>query len=80
MSTQIKMIWDFRGESAKKIAEHHAIHLNEFITNEDIKDAFVGTEIVSPMYAIAFLVVDETLMNPLREKLKPHRGQKYLKQ
>ena len=78
MSSKIKLIWDFRGASASKIAEHHAIHLNEFITHEDIKDAFVETEIVSPMYAITFLVVDETLMNPLREKLKPHRGQKYL--
>ncbi|MBV1922455.1 MAG: hypothetical protein KUG68_00350 [Flavobacteriaceae bacterium] len=79
MNTQIKMIWDFRGESAQKIAEHHAIHLKEYIALEDINDAFVDTEIVSPMHTIAFLVVDETLMNPLREKLKPHRGQKYLK-
>lgn len=79
MSTKVKLIWDFRGGSASKIAEHHAIHLNEFITLEDIKDAFVDTEQISSMYSIAYLVVDETLMNPLREKLKPHRGQKYLK-
>ena len=79
MSNRIKLIWDFRGGSAHKIAEHHAIHLNEFIVNEDIKDAFVDIEQISEMYSIAYLVVDETLMNPLREKLKPHRGQKYLK-
>lgn len=49
MSNRIKLIWDFRGGSAHKIAEHHAIHLNEFIVNEDIKDAFVDIEQISEM-------------------------------
>jgi hypothetical protein len=79
MSNQIKLIWDFRGASAHKIAEHQAIHLKDFIVREDIKDSFVETEQISSMYSITYLVVDESLMNPLREKLKPHRGQKYLK-
>lgn len=29
------------------------------------------------MQAIAYMVVPETLMNDLRERLKPHRGELY---
>ena len=79
MANQIKLIWDFRGASAFKIAEHHAIHLKEYIVQENIKDSIVDIEEISSMHSIAYLVVDESLMNQLREKLKPHRGQKYLK-
>jgi hypothetical protein len=34
MSRQIKLIWDFRGEVAAKTAEHHEIHLKEYISIE----------------------------------------------
>ena len=33
---KIKLIWDFRGEAAAKTAEHHLIHLNEYLENEKI--------------------------------------------
>ena len=28
---RVKLIWDFRGPNATKIAEHHDIHLKEYI-------------------------------------------------
>lgn len=31
MSRQIKLIWDFRGEASAKSAEHHEIHLKEYL-------------------------------------------------
>ena len=31
---QIKLIWDFRGQAAAKTAEHHEIHLKEFLDKE----------------------------------------------
>ena len=31
MSRQIKLIWDFRGAAAEKTAEHHVIHLKQYI-------------------------------------------------
>jgi len=31
MNRQIKLIWDFRGQAAVKTAEHHEIHLKEFL-------------------------------------------------
>ena len=31
MAARLKLIWDFRGPDAKHIAEHHAIHLREYV-------------------------------------------------
>ena len=33
---KIKLIWNFRGPDAAKIAEHHEIHLKEYIQIEKI--------------------------------------------
>ncbi len=71
------MIWDFRGEGAQKTAEHHAIHLKEYISLEKISNTIIDIEQYSTMHFSAYLVVDEEHMNSLREKLKPHRGQLY---
>ena len=35
MSKKIKLIWDFRGPSALQTAEHHALHLNEYLNLEN---------------------------------------------
>ncbi|WP_274474401.1 hypothetical protein [Mangrovimonas aestuarii] len=76
---QLKLIWDFRGHASTKTAEHHAIHLEEYITIENVEKAFAGFETLSEMHAIAFMVVNETDMKKLRDSLKPHRGQVYTK-
>lgn len=34
MQRKIKLIWDFKGESGLKTAEHHAKHLKEFADRE----------------------------------------------
>ncbi len=73
----IKLIWDFRGPNALKTAEHHAKHLEEFSTSEKLKNSFSKVETVSDNHHIAFLVVEENIMNELRERLKPTRGQVY---
>ena len=73
----IKFIWAFRGPNAVKTAQHHVIHLNEFIEKESLPIHIVKTELNTEMQAIAYMVVPETLMNDLRERLKPHRGELY---
>ena len=73
----IKFIWDFRGPNAVKTAQHHVIHLNEFIEKESLPIHIVKTELNTEMQAIAYMVVPETLMNDLRERVKPHRGELY---
>ena len=74
---KLKLIWDFHGSDAHKIAEHHEIHLKQYIQLEKLNILITGIEVLSDLHSIAFLVVDEKDMKPLRDALKPHRGQVY---
>jgi hypothetical protein len=75
---KLKLIWDFRGPNALKIAEHHQIHLKDYIKLEKLELNITGCKAISDMHAIAFLVVNEDDMKPIRDALKPHRGQVYI--
>lgn len=77
MSRQIKLIWDFRGQAAGKTAEHHEIHLKEYIAIEKLPVTLTGFEIINEMHAIAFMVVTDEHMIQVRDSLKPHRGELY---
>lgn len=77
MSRKIKLIWDFRGSTAAKIAEHHEVHLKEYIASEKLELNITGFENLNDMYAIAFMVVAEENMIAVRDALKPHRGEVY---
>lgn len=74
---KIKLIWDFKGQVAQKTAEHHVIHLNEFIASEKLEFQITGSKIISEFHYIAFMVVSEAEMIPVRDALKPHRGEVY---
>ncbi|UQD56181.1 hypothetical protein [Flavobacterium sp. K5-23] len=75
MSRQIKLIWDFRGPVSAKIAEHHEIHLKEFIVIEKLPLNITGFDIHNEMHATAFMVVTDENMIQVRDALKPHRGE-----
>jgi len=77
MERKIKLIWDFRGPAAAKTAEHHEIHLKEFIAIEELALKITGFEILNEMYAIAYMVVTDDYMIAVRDALKPHRGEIY---
>lgn len=77
MSRQLKLIWDFRGEASAKTAEHHEIHLKEFIVIEKLSINITGFKILNEMHAIAFMVVTDDNMIMVRDVLKPHRGEIY---
>lgn len=74
---KLKLIWDFRGPDALKIAEHHEIHLKEYITIQKLTLNITGVETINNMHFIAFMVVNDDEMKPVRDALKPHRGQLY---
>jgi len=74
---KLKLIWDFRGPNGKKIAEHHVIHLKEYIEIEKLDINITGVETLSEMHSLAFMVINEANMQPIRDALKPHRGQVY---
>jgi hypothetical protein len=77
MSRLIKLIWDFRGEASAKTAEHHEIHLKEYIAIKKLPISITGFEVKNEMHAIAFMVVNEGNMIQVRDALKPHRGEIY---
>jgi len=74
---KIKLLWDFRGPASAKTAEHHEIHLKEFIAIEQLPLNITGFEIRNEMHAVAFIVVEEADMIAVRDALKPHRGEVY---
>ena len=74
---KLKLIWDFRGPDALKIAEHHEIHLKEYIMIQKLTLNITGFETLNEGHAIAFMVVNDDEMKPVRDALKPHRGQLY---
>ena len=78
MSRKIKLIWDFRGQAASKTAEHHEIHLKEYLSIEKFPLNITGFEVINDIYAIAFMVVTDEDMIAIRDALKPHRGEIYL--
>ena len=75
MSRKIKLIWDFRGPTSAKTAEHHEIHLKEFIFAEKLLLNITGFEVYNEMHAIAFMVVTDENMIAVRDALRPHRGE-----
>ena len=77
MPNQIKLIWDFRGPAAEKTAEHHEIHLKEYILLEKLPLDITGFKGINDMHAIAFMVVEKENMIAVRDALKPHRGEVY---
>jgi len=77
MSRKIKLIWDFRGPAAAKTAEHHEIHLKEYIAIEKLALNITGFQILNDLHAIAFMVVTDENMIGVRDALKPHRGEVY---
>jgi hypothetical protein len=76
---KIKLIWDFRGPAAAKTAEHHEVHLREYIAMGKLPLHVTGFETFGEMHAIAFMVVEEKDMIAVRDALKPHRGEVYEK-
>ena len=76
---KIKLIWDFRGPAGAKTAEHHEIHLKEYIQIEKLPLNITGFEEISDMHAIAWMVVNESDMITVRDALKPHKGEVYEK-
>ncbi|WP_047245931.1 hypothetical protein [Maribacter thermophilus] len=77
MNRKIKLIWDFRGPESLKTAEHHEIHLKEFIAIEKLNLTITGFSKINELHSIAYMVVEEPNMIPVRDALKPHRGEIY---
>lgn len=71
---KIKLLWDFRGPDAKQIAEHHTIHLKEFVAIENLDSFGIAITEMNPMLCSAYIIVSEDQMKTFRDSLKPHRA------
>lgn len=80
MSENIKLIWDFKGTTAKKIAEHHAKHLKEYCLINQTHFAITGIEIIHEMHCIAYMVIHKNELITTRDALKPQRAVVYEKE
>ncbi len=73
MKKLLKMIWDFRGPDAYKTAEHHEIHLKQYMEKENISGTTGITE-ESELHTFAFMIIAEQDMIKVRDELRPHRA------
>ena len=72
----IKLIWDFKGPSSNKTAEHFKSHLDQFLKIENKTCSDLGLETVNYSYSFVFLIITIDDLNFFKERLKPNRGQK----
>ena len=70
---QLKLIWDFFGPRAQGIAQHHAIHVDEFVRREGFA-ATTGSESPAPGHWSAWVVLDDEHVERVRAVLRPHRA------
>lgn len=77
MERLIKLIWDFRSPDAEKIADHHVIHLREFVAIEKLPLTIMDKQVINDVHSIAYLVVNDEQLIAVRDALKPHRGELY---
>ena len=73
MKNKSKLIWQLSGRDALRIAEHHLIHLSEYMQSNEIVVIDKGVELISEFSAISFVIVDESFVEKIRVDLKPHK-------
>ncbi|MCI5054727.1 MAG: hypothetical protein MRY83_01395 [Flavobacteriales bacterium] len=76
MEDKVKLIWDFRGSESEKFAEHHEIHLKQYLEKNQLHYD-TGFDGISEMHSIAYLVVERQDMIKFRDALRPHRAELY---
>jgi len=74
MNRKIKVLWDFRGPDATKIAEHHKLHLQEYADQKQLILMDIGLEQHSEFFTSAFITVNEADLIQVRDELKPQRA------
>lgn len=74
----LKLIWDFKGPDAELTAKHHLIHLKEYIKANGVEIIAAGVDHISSNHHLCYLALKESIMPPVRDQLKPHRGQLWI--
>ena len=71
---KIKLIWDFKGLEATKIAEHFHVHLKEFLIRDKIIDFTSELEEIDEFYSMVNLIIDQKYVERIKNALKPKKA------
>jgi hypothetical protein len=72
--SNIKFVWDFYGPDSKFLADHHLVHLIDFLSQEKILCTDSGVSIESDNYAFSFITLDSSYLEIIKSSLKPHQA------
>ena len=72
--SNIKFVWDFYGPDSKSLANHHLVHLLDFIFQESILSLNSGISTESDNYSYSFIILDSSYLEIIKSKLKPHQA------
>ena len=72
--TNIKFVWNFYGPDSKSLAEHHLVHLIDFISKENFLSLNSGISTESDNYSYSFIILDSSYLEIIKSKLKPHQA------
>ncbi len=67
----LRIVWEFRGPGAQKTAEHHKVHLLDYLEREKVTVEECEVENHSEMFSSAYIICDEETAMKLRDPLKP---------
>jgi hypothetical protein len=74
VNRKIRLIWDFYGETAEGTAQHHVIHLKEFMEREKLEFFNEGTVSKADLHSSAYMTVQEKDVKIIRDALRPNRA------
>jgi len=71
---KVKLIWKFYGPDCVKTANHHLIHLIDFIEENGVEFFENGVDTKKRGLSETYIVVSKENVDSLRKILKPHKG------
>ena len=75
MDKKIRVIWDFRGPAAEQTGNHYESHLREYLKRNEFPHLDAGVEHLSAVHSLAFLVIDPSGLEQIKQDLRPHRAE-----
>lgn len=76
---RIRLHWDFFGPDARTTAEHFLHHLEQFCAREGV-DGHTHWVREEAIRSTAIMECDEQYLKPLRDALRPVRGERVLEE
>ncbi len=70
MKKRLNWFGNFLAWMLLKIADHHLVHLNEYIEREDIVVVDRGTELTNEFSAMSFIIIDNSFVEKVTSRFK----------